>query len=176
MTRVFAPLAAAIATGSLSGCAYWAPDVTRVDYSPGVGLNAETPDVLVRNLIVVGTDAEGPGVLSGVLLNRTGDAVDVQVSVDGGALETTVTVPGGGRVLLTAPGRAEDQLGPGTPTPQAVEVAVVDPLGVSPGGSVAVAIATPAFGELVLEPPVTPPTSEFEGFLDGVPQGSPAAG
>ncbi|MGF1663267.1 MAG: hypothetical protein ACFCVG_12530 [Kineosporiaceae bacterium] len=171
--RTLVPLAAALLTASLSGCAYWAPDVTQVDYSAGVGLNAETPDLLVRNLIVVGADAESPGVLSGVLLNRTGEPVEVGIAVGDGALVTTVTVPGDGRVLLTAPGRADEQLDPGAAT---AEAAVVDPLGVAPGQTIAVGITTPAYGELVLEPPVNPPTDEFEGFLDEVPQASPATG
>ncbi|MGF1646260.1 MAG: hypothetical protein ACFCVF_05005 [Kineosporiaceae bacterium] len=167
------PVTAALMAVSLSGCAYWAPDVTQVDYSAGVGLNAETPDVLVRNLVVVGADAEGPGVLSGVLLNRTGEPVDVQIRAGEGALDTTVTVPGDGRVLLTAPGQG-DRLDPGAPATEAVTVAVVDPLGVPPGQTIAVGVITPAYGELVLRPPVAPPTSAFEGFLDQVPQASPA--
>jgi hypothetical protein len=174
--RALAPLSAALLAASLSGCAYWAPDVTQVAYSPGVGLNAELPDVLVRNLVVVGTAAEAPGVLSGVLFNRTDEAVEVGLVAGDGGLDTTVTIPGGGRVLLTAPGQADDQVDPSAPAAEVVEVALVTPLGVPPGQTLAVGIVTPAYGELVLEPPVTPPTEAFEGFLDQVPTAPPDGG
>lgn len=160
----------------VSACSYWAPDITTVSYSPGDGLNAELPDVWVRNLLVVGQAADGTGVLTGVFFNQTDTEVEIVVTSDEGGLDATLTIPPQGRLQLTAPGPEGGEAADlaGADIPRVAEVVLVDPVGVPPGQTIAIAITTPAYGEVVLEPPVTLPTSEYEGFLDQVPnaQGS----
>lgn len=163
--RAAAAAVAVVAVAApVSGCSFWAPKTTIVSYAPGEGLNAELPDVWVRNLLVVGQAEDGAGVLSGAFFNQTDAAVEVTLSTAEGGLDTTISIPAEGRVLLTAPGREAE----------GAQVALVDPVGAAAGQTLAVSIVTPAYGEIVLEPPVTLPTSEYEGFLDQVPnaQGS----
>jgi hypothetical protein len=168
-------VAAVALAAPVSACSFWAPDITVVSYAPGDGLNAELPDLWVRNLLVVGQAEDGAGVLSGGLFNQTGEDLEVVVVAGEGGTETTLTIPAEGRVLLTAPGQGG--VG-GEEAPAgaegAVEVVLVDPVGVAPGFTVPVSITTPGYGELVLDPPVNLPTGEYEGFLDDVPnaQGS----
>lgn len=146
-------------TAPVSACSFWAPNTVIVSYAPADGLNAELPDVWVRNLLVVGQAEDGAGVLSGGFYNQTDEVVEVVLSTADGGLDTTVSVPAEGSVLLTAPGRERE----------GAEVAIVDPVGVRAGQTLAISVVTPAYGELVLEPPVTLPTSAYEGFLDEVP-------
>lgn len=185
VTTTAAALAAVALAAPVSACSFWAPDITVVSYAPGDGLNAELPDLWVRNLLVVGQAEDGAGVLSGGLYNQTGEDLDVVVVAGEGGTGTTLTIPAEGRLLLTAPGQGGGQDGAegggdGEEVPPeahgsgVVEVVLVDPVGVAPGFTVPVSITTPEYGELVLDPPVTLPTGEYEGFLDEVPnaQGS----
>jgi hypothetical protein len=170
-------VAAVALAAPVSACSFWAPDITVVSYAPGDGLNAELPDLWVRNLLVVGQAEDGAGVLSGGLFNQTGEDLEVVVVAGEGGTETTLTIPAEGRLLLTAPGQGAvdgEEVPPAAEGSGAVEVVLVDPLGVAPGFTVPVSITTPGYGELVLDPPVNLPTGEYEGFLDEVPnaQGS----
>lgn len=183
-----AAVAAVALVAPVSACSFWAPDIVSVSYSPGDGLNAELPDVWVRNLLVVGQAEDGAGVLTGQFFNQTDDDLEILVASPEGGLETTLTIPAEGRLRLTAPGQEGgevvdlpeagaargDEVLPEVDTPREAEIVLVEPVGVPPGGTIAIAITTPAYGEVVLEPPVTLPTSEYEGFLDQVPnaQGS----
>lgn len=158
--RVVPPLIAGLAALSLgtglSGCYLWAPDTVLEAYAPADGLNAELPDVWVRNLVVVGEDTEGRAVLSGVLYNRTADPVEVVVRVPSAEVEQTIGIPAEGRVTLNA----------GTePADGEAAVVEVEPAGQPPGATLPVEIVTPAFGTLVLQPPIVLPQGAYQDFL-----------
>ncbi|MFV0451569.1 MAG: hypothetical protein ACK5LS_04870 [Propioniciclava sp.] len=95
----------------LSGCGFNAQ--TLQPYTPAEGVNLDVADIKVRNVVVV-SDADGNGILSGSIVSRGDDsltAVEVvpllEGNVPGAPLPVTplrpVTLPAGDLVVLTDP-------------------------------------------------------------------------
>ncbi len=169
----------------LPGCSFWAPNVVAQNYAPSDGLNADLQDLKVRNLLVVGDTAEGPGVVSGSLFNLTDEALTVTIGVGEASPEQSVDVPPNGYLTMVgaaaspssaasepAPSGAasadsETAAAPGSSgTEQTVQV---DVLGVPAGATVPVSISSPAGGTVTLDTPVLAATNAYEGFLPAPP-------
>ncbi|MCK0110792.1 hypothetical protein MWU75_01365 [Ornithinimicrobium sp. F0845] len=105
-------LAAAL---TLSACQMSSPVTTDMGYDPADGVSVDAGAMAVRDLLVVSEGDGAPGVVSGQVVNNTGEAADVTISavVDGQmvALQPTVTVEPGASVRLDGQGSG----GAGTP-------------------------------------------------------------
>lgn len=125
-------LAAAL---SLSACQITSPVTTDMNYDPADGVSVDAGDVAVRDLLVVSEGHGAAGVVSGLVVNNSGESTEVTVAVNNGgqmtALNPTVTVAPGESVRL-------DGQGPdGTGTP--VEVPAVEP---APGSTLTLVVQT----------------------------------
>lgn len=95
---------------ALAGCGP-APVGTSAEYAPSDGISASVGPVQVRNLLIVGSDAGQPAVVSGVLLNAGADPARVTLATDGAGRPEEVVVPGQGSVQLGALGPGENPAG-----------------------------------------------------------------
>ena len=150
-------LAAPAMVGLLAGCGL-SPAQTTIAYDPSDGVSASVGDVQVRNLLVVGSTAEAPGVVSGVLLNSSAAAVTVTVA-SGASTPVPVDVPAGGSVQLGATGPDPTATPmPGAPGSAAVQLSAV---GQPAGGVVPVTLTSAGGGTTTVQAPVVPPTNEY---------------
>ena len=162
-------LAAPVLVGVLAGCGL-SPVQTSVAYDPSDGVSASVGDVQVRNLLVVGTTAEAPGVVSGVLLNDGTAAVTVTVA-SGTSAPVPVDVPAGGSVQLgeSGPDPASTPV-PGAPGRAAVQLS---PVGQPAGGVVPVTLTSASGGTTTVQVPVLPATNEYATLT---PSAAPPSG
>ncbi len=157
MTSLTLSVCVLTATAITSGCSFTSPDVVADNYAPSDGLNADLPDLKIRNLLVVGNDAEAAGVLSATLLNLTDAELSVTLTTDDGSLDQTVQVPADTTLTLVG----ADTL---TPT-ENTDIVVIDPLGVLAGSAVAIDVDTPGGGTITLEPPVLRAEGAYETYV-----------
>lgn len=127
-------LAAAL---TLSACQISSPVTTDMNYDPADGVSVDVGDVVVRDLLVVSEGNGAPGVVSGLVVNRSTEGAEVTLAVNSGgqmvALQPAVTVEPGQAVRLD--GRGEGGSG------QAVQIGAVD---AGPGGTQAIVVQTSA--------------------------------
>lgn len=156
--RGLAVLAAALSLPLLAGCGL-SPMTTMAPYSPTNGVNTSVGQVQARDLLIVGSSAGKPGVVSGVLFNDQGPAVTVELSLAGGA-PISVDVPAGASVRLGATGRAA---GGATPTPGAqLSASAQLPSLPKPAGAVVdMQLRTSTGAHTSVQVPVLPPTFEY---------------
>lgn len=154
-TRRGLTLVMALAAPLLAGCGLSPAGTTR-PYAPSDGVSSAIGAVQVRNLLVVGSAANAPGVVSGALLNDGTTPVTVTVGLPGGE-GTPVDVPAQGSVLLGA------QTGAASASPGQAGAAVVQlaSLPQPPGSFIDVTLSTPAAGTTTVNVPVLPPTLEY---------------
>ena len=147
------PLAVAGALAACSG----PPVGTDAPYDPSDGVSASVGEISARNLLVVGSDAGAPGLVSGVLLNASDAVITVSLS-SGAAAAVTVQVPAQGSVLL---GAATGE--PGASPPGATTGAVVqfDALPQPAGAVLPLNLSTPGGGTTTVQVPVLPATREY---------------
>ncbi|THJ65022.1 hypothetical protein E8P82_12865 [Arthrobacter echini] len=84
---------AALAMLAVSGCNFTAPQSTTAVYAPSDGIVEDVGPVLLRNILIIGTDDESDGRLVGTAFNPSDD--DVDLSIRAGGATTTVTIEGG---------------------------------------------------------------------------------
>ena len=150
-------LAAAALVGVLAGCGL-SPIQTTIAYDPSDGVSARVGDVQVRNLLVVGTTADAPGIISGVLLNGGTAAVTVTLA-SGTSAPVPVDVPAGGSVQLGATGAdPAATTAPGTPGRAIAQLSVV---GAPAGAVIAVTLTSAGGGTTTVQVPVVPPTNQY---------------
>lgn len=92
----------------LSGCQITSPVTTDMIYDPADGVSVDVGDVAVRDLLVVSEGNGAAGAVSGLVVNNTGEPVQVTLTLDvnGQAqpLEPAIEVPVGGAVRLDGMG------------------------------------------------------------------------
>jgi hypothetical protein len=69
---------AVLAAFALSACSTMSPIQTAESYDPGDGVPATIGQVTARNLLIVSDEKNGPGTLSGSLLNQGDSPIDVR--------------------------------------------------------------------------------------------------
>lgn len=74
-------MTAAAALG-LAGCSVFSPATVLKPYDPSDGVSASLGEVQIRNVLLVSSGVDEPGVLSAVLVNSGAQPQDVSVSVD----------------------------------------------------------------------------------------------
>ena len=153
-------LALAAALPILAGCG--PSNVgTSTPYDPSDGVSTSVGAILARNLVLVGSVAGQPGLVSGVLLNESAAAITVSLA-SGQAQAVSVDVPAGGSVLLGA--SPSDPAA--TPVAGAAINAVVqfDALAKPAGAVVPLSLSTPGGGTTTVQVPVLPATFEYAGI------------
>ncbi|WP_432544835.1 hypothetical protein [Kineococcus sp. SYSU DK002] len=86
----------AAATLGVAGCSVFSPPTVLKPYEPSDGAGASLGGVDIRNVLLVSSGVDEPGVLSAVLVNSSFEPVDVSVSVDvaaGSASAQTFSLP-----------------------------------------------------------------------------------
>lgn len=150
-------LATAGVVSALAGCGL-SPAGTTVFYDPSDGVSAQVGNVQARNLLVVGSDAGQPGVVSGVLLNNSPAPVTVSIAV-GDATPVAVQIPADGSAQLGNTG-GTPTASPGTKAPTAA--AVQFPALPSPAGAIVpLSLSTPQGGTTTVQVPVLAATLEY---------------
>lgn len=125
-------LAAAL---SLGACQMSSPVTTDMTYDPADGVSLDAGDVAVRDLLVVSEGDGAPGVVSGQVVNNTGEDVEVTLtaSVDGQVqpLQPTVSLAPGTSTRLDGQGSGAS----GTPV-------TIPAVATHPGGIVEITVQT----------------------------------
>lgn len=101
----------AAATLGVAGCSVFSPATVLKPYEPSDGVGTTLGSVKVRNVLLVSSGVDQPGVLSAVLVNDGTEAQDVDVSVEvdaGSAGSRTFSVPQGGSVHIGDPSGVND--------------------------------------------------------------------
>jgi hypothetical protein len=154
--RRLAAAAAVAATPLLSACATFSPATTAVPYNASDGASVQLGQLEAANLLVVGSEKGGTGVLSGALVNKGTDDLTVAISTQGAPTPVTVTVPGNRMVSLTASTTAPVSSGG-----SASATVLVPSLPVAPGANVTVQLATRPGGQTQVFVPVLLPQNEY---------------
>ncbi len=146
--------ALALAAPALAGCSFASAQTSR-PYDPSDGVSASVGSVQVRNLLIVGSTAQAPGVVSGVLLNEGAQPVTLTLAAGTGA-PVPVDLPAGTSVQLgvattTAPVA-------GTPGAAVVQFAA---LGQPAGAVVPVTLSSAAGGTTTVQVPILAATLEY---------------
>lgn len=152
-TRALTTLVMAGGLLALTGCGP-SPAGTTTPYDPSDGVSASVGSIQARNLLIVGSDADQPGVVSGVLINDAQTPVTVNIATSDAA-QVPVDVPAGGSVLL---GSQSATAGSGEATTAVVQFASLS----QPAGAVVpLSLSTTAGGTTTVQVPVLPPTLEY---------------
>jgi hypothetical protein len=162
--------ALALAAPVLAGCGL-SPAQTTVPYQPSDGVSAQVGDVQVRNLLVVGSTADAPGVLSGVLVNGGTEQATVTLAAEGGQ-PVPVDVPPGQSVQLGV----QNPSAPMLPSPQSTTTtyAQLSPVGQPAGAVVPITLSSAAGGSTTVKVPVLAATNEYATLTPtSAPTGSP---
>ena len=162
---VLAAPALGLLVGALAGCGL-SPAQTTIAYDPSDGVSASVGDVQVRNLLVVGSTAEAPGIVSGVLLNSGTDAVTVTVA-SGTSAPVPVDIPASSSVRLGVAGTDPAATpAPGTPGRAVVQLSSV---GEPAGAVIPVTLTSAGGGTTTVQVPVVPPTNEYASITPSAP-------
>lgn len=143
---------AAVAVVAVAGCSYVNPITTQEYYAASDGVHVNIDDIEAQNLILF-TSGEGePAVLTGALVNRGTEDVQLRVSLDG-ETSTEVTAPAGSVVNLSPI--------------DGVEVAGTSP--VIPGQLTQVGFITDAQGQFTQHVPVMDGTlPQYAPIIDAI--------
>lgn len=117
----------AAATLGVAGCSVFSPATVLKPYEPSDGAGTSLEGVQIRNVLLVSSGVDEPGVLSAVLVNSGDQAQDVSVAVDvdaGSAASQSYSLDPGASVRI------------GDPTAGAPDTAATDD-GSGPGQQVA---------------------------------------
>ena len=155
--RGLATLAMAGALPVLAGCGA-SPVGTGTPDNLSDGVSASVGAIQARNLLLVGSAAGQPALVSGVLLNDTGAAITVSLST-GEAQAVSVDVPAGSSVLLGA--STSDPAA--TPVVGVASNAVVqfESLAQPAGALAPLRLSTPGGGTTTVQVPVLPATLQY---------------
>lgn len=83
---------------AVSGCNLVAEQSTTTQYAASDGIVKDLGPVLLRNVLIVGSDDEAAGRLIGTVFNTSDQPVDLSIQAGGAA--TSITVDGQGEVRL----------------------------------------------------------------------------
>lgn len=150
-------LALVVTVPVLAGCGLSPAGTTR-PYDPSDGVSARVGTVDVRNLLVVGSAANAPAVVSGALLNEATEPVTVTVGLPG-TEGTPVEVPAQGSALLGSQ-TGQPSASPGLREAVAAIVQIAS-LPQPPGATVTVTLSTPDGGTTSVTVPVLAATLEY---------------
>ncbi|MHA7240820.1 hypothetical protein [Arthrobacter sp. TMS1-12-1] len=78
----------------VSGCSFTSEQSTTTQYAASDGIVKDVGPVLLRNILIVGSDGESSGRLVGTVFNTSDQPVDL--SIRAGGAETRITVDGEG--------------------------------------------------------------------------------
>jgi hypothetical protein len=157
--RRLAAVAAVAAVPLLSACATFSPATTAVPYNASDGTSVQLGQLEAVNLLVVGSEKGGQGVLSGALVNKGTDDLTVAISAQGAPIPVTITVPGSRMVSLTAD--SASQVSGGGLAPSTSATVLVPSLPVAPGANLTVQLATRPGGQTQVIVPVLLPLNEY---------------
>lgn len=153
--RRVAAVAAVAAVPLLSACSTLSPAQTAAPYSASDGSRVQLGQLEGANLLVVGSAKGSAGVLSGALVNKGNDDLQVAVSTQGAPTPMTITVPGHGMVKLVADATTSTAGSVGSAT------VLVPSLAQPPGSFVTVQLATRAGGQTQVQVPILLPQHEY---------------
>ena len=155
-------LAAATLAGAvlaLSGC-QTSPIQTDVPYQPADGVAVDLGDVQIRNLLIITASRGEVGTLSGLVVNKSKEAVTVTFTagpgVDGLA---RTSIPAGGQTRLSGVEGA-------TPV-------TLPRIAAAPGDIIKVIVSTPAAGAPEVSVPVLLPTGYYASLTPAPAQTTP---
>jgi hypothetical protein len=157
-TRRLTALAAAAALPLLSACSVFSPATTAVPYNASDGVNVDLGQLHGSNLLVVGTEQGGQGVLSGALFNKGTEDLTVAVSTQGAPTPVEIEVPAQRMVRLVADSATASGATGSANTDASV---LVPSLPVAPGAVMTVQIATRPGGQTQITVPVVPAQHEY---------------
>jgi len=102
-------LAGALALG-MSGCGFFAPQATLIQYAPSDGVEGNVGDIKIRNAVALSEDGTDASLIMSVINVGTSNAnVDFQY-VDAAGKTVTATVSVAGNSTLSVGNTGEDQL------------------------------------------------------------------
>ncbi|WP_343967637.1 hypothetical protein, partial [Oryzihumus leptocrescens] len=147
--KVLLASAGLVAAGAvaLSGCQTQSPIQTQFAYQPADGVAVSLGTVQVRDLVVVSSAQDQPGVLSGVVVNKGGQPVRVSFA----------TADGGQTSVDAAPGQIT-RLEDGT----TADPAMLPKVATAPGGLLQVEVSTPEGGAQNVKVPVLLPQGYYQ--------------
>jgi hypothetical protein len=134
--RRLLPVAAVGIAVALSACQTQSPIQTDVMYAPADGVPVDLGAVQIRDLVVVGEAKDKAGVLTGSLVNTSGDAQRVAFAL-----------PNGQPVFAEAPPHSEQRLSEGSQLQ-------LPALPAAPGGVITLSVQSPGAPTTVVDVPV----------------------
>ena len=144
---------------ALSGC-QTSPIQTDVPYQPADGVAVDLGDVQIRNLLVITASRGGIGTLSGLVVNKSKEAVTVTFTaspgVDGVA---RAFIPAGGQTRLSGV--------------QGATPVTLPSIAAAPGDLLKVVVSTPAAGAPEVSVPVLLPTGYYASLTPAPGQTTP---
>lgn len=172
--RRVAATAAVACVPLLSACATFSPATTMVPYNASDGTGLQLGQLEAANLLVVGAAKGSEGVLSGALVNKGNDDLQVAVSTQGAPTPVAITVPAHGMVTLTADATTSTTGTSDASGTSATSATVLVPsLPAPPGSYVTVQVATRAGGQTHVQVPIVLPQHEYATITP--PPTTPAA-
>lgn len=147
--KVLLASAGLVAAGAvaLSGCQTQSPIQTQFAYQPADGVAVDLGNIQVRDLVVVSSAQDQPGVLSGVVVNKGAQPVRVTFATANGGQASVEAAPGKGT-------RLEDST--------TVDPATLPKVGTAPGGLLQIEVSTPEGGAQQVKVPVLLPQGYYE--------------
>ena len=128
--RVVAALSALAVPVVLAGCSMFSPTATENIYNPGDGTNLSLGDVEIRDILVLGSEEDGPARIIAYVVNNSAEPVTVEFTGAGGS--ASVEVQARSATQISAPGEQGvtlDTLGvrPGAMVPLGIQVGETAP-------------------------------------------------
>jgi hypothetical protein len=173
-TRRLTALAAAAALPLLSACATFSPATTAYPFNASDGVNVDLGQLHAANLLVVGTEKGGQGVLSGALFNKGTESITVAVSTEGAPTPVTIEVPAQRMVRLTAASATATAASGATGSANTDATVLLPSLPVAPGAVMTVQIATRSGGQTQVTVPVLLAQLEY-ATITAPPSASPTS-
>ena len=173
-TRRLTALAAAAALPLLSACSVFSPATTAYPFNASDGVNVDLGQLHAANLLVVGTEKGGQGVLSGALFNKGTEDITVAVSTEGAPTPVTIEVPAQRMVRLTAASATATAASGATGSANTDATVLVPSLPVAPGAVMTVQIATRSGGQTQVTVPVLLAQHEY-ATITAPPSASPTS-
>lgn len=132
--RIVAAVSALALPVVLSGCAVFSPMATENMYNPGDGTNISLGDVEIRDILVLGSEEDGPARILAYVVNNGLEPVTVDFTGTGGAASVEVDPQSAQQISVPGEeGVALDSLGvrPGAMVPLRVQVGETAPAEIS---------------------------------------------
>ena len=144
---------------ALSGC-QTSPIQTDVPYQPADGVAVDLGDVQIRNLLIITASRGEVGTLSGLVVNKSKEAVTVTFATGPGATGLArALVPADGQTRLSGVEGATPVTLPSVPA--------------APGDIIKVIVSTPAAGAPEVSVPVLLPTGYYASLTPAPAQTTP---